>query len=296
MIRSVLGLFIFAVALCAYIVVRPGSAPQEQAALPAAAVPADVTRAVTESLLPGTPLPQAAVAPSDVAPTPAPDMTPAPRANPIQTNERSIDATTNNVLAGLGLDLDVPDLPTTTDPLANMSSDALSNISASTGRAIPTRKAAPTSALETLVVAALQEGRPDAEIDSLINNAAVAGEIVVPEILVTSDGRVDTAVLLKAIVNQASMAAGGAAPAIPEVQAGEGTGVELRVVQRVEAPEQYRFYTVDRGDSLGAIALKFYGSVEKFQVIYEANRSILSSPDNIRVGQRLAIPNIDGQI
>lgn len=293
MIRSVLGLFVFAVALCAYIVVRPGSEPQAQAPTPQAALPADVTRAVTESLLPGTPLPDAETQQAELAPPAA-----APSADPadlIRTNDKTISETTTNVLGGLGLDLDVPDLPSG-DPLANLSGEALANIKSATGQDIPTRKAAPTSALENLVVAALQEGRPDAEIDSLINTAAISGDVTVPEVLVTSDGRVDTAVLLQAIINQANIAAGGAAPAVPDVPTGDGTGVEVRVVQRAAETEQYRFYTVNRGDSLGAIAQKFYGSVDKFPVIFEANRNILSSPDRIKVGQRLAIPNLDDQV
>lgn len=286
MIRSVLGLFIFAVALCAYIVVRPGN--DQVAESPQVAMPADVTRAVTESLLPSTPLPEPVTAPIDVVAAPVPQPQ-------IMTDTTTITTTTSNVLGGLGLELEVPDLPQG-DPMADLSSEALANISASTGRDIPTRRAAPSSALENLVVAALQEGRPDAEIDNLINTAALAGEVTVPEILVTSDGRVDTAVLLQAIVNQANIAAGGDAPAVPDVPAGDGTGVEVRVVQRAAETEQYRFYTVSRGDSLGAIAQKFYGSVDKFPVIFSANRDILSSPDRIKVGQRLVIPNLDDQV
>jgi nucleoid-associated protein YgaU len=51
-----------------------------------------------------------------------------------------------------------------------------------------------------------------------------------------------------------------------------------------------QFYTVGAGDSLGAIALKFYGDAAYFPKIYDANRTILSSPDRLIVGQRLAIP------
>ena len=64
------------------------------------------------------------------------------------------------------------------------------------------------------------------------------------------------------------------------------------MVQRATETEQYRFYTVNSGDSLGAIAIKFYGDVSKFPLIFEANRGILSSPDMIRVGQRLTIPEL----
>lgn len=39
---------------------------------------------------------------------------------------------------------------------------------------------------------ALKQGQNDAYIDTLVNAAATAGTITVPQILVTSDGRVDT--------------------------------------------------------------------------------------------------------
>ncbi|MEY1557416.1 LysM peptidoglycan-binding domain-containing protein [Yoonia sp. R2331] len=205
------------------------------------------------------------------------------------TDDSSISATTANVLAGLGLTIDVP---VADAEIANLSSDVLADIGATTGSPTALSPPKPISALETLVVAALKEGRPDAEIDSLLNEAAVAGQLTVPEILVTADGRVDTAILLQSILSEAQIAAGGDAPAVPEVPTGDGTGVEVRVVQRATETEQYRFYTVSPGDSLGAIAVKFYGNVNKFPLIYDANRSILSSPDQIRVGQRLAIPNL----
>ena len=68
-------------------------------------------------------------------------------------------------------------------------------------------------------------------------------------------------------------------------------GVEVRVVQRATSSQQYRFYTVRRGYSLGAIAVNFYGNVYKYRIIFDANRSIHSSPNSIHVGQRLTIPD-----
>lgn len=67
-----------------------------------------------------------------------------------------------------------------------------------------------------LVVQALKQGQNDAYIDTLVNAAATAGTITVPQILVTSDGRVDTHVLLASIITQATIAAGGAAPTVPD--------------------------------------------------------------------------------
>lgn len=56
-------------------------------------------------------------------------------------------------------------------------------------------------------------------------------------------------------------------------------------------PSQRRTYTVVRGDTLSAIAKRKYGSVSKWRVIYDANRSVIgSNPDLIIPGQILWIP------
>ena len=131
----------------------------------------------------------------------------------------------------------------------------------------------------------------DDAIDAAVNAAAQAGDVAVPDVLVTSDGRVDTSVLLANIVAEARVAAGEARIVEPVATIG-GDGVEVRVVQRADDTEQYRFYTVNAGDSLGAISIKFYGDARYYDVIFEANRAILSSPDRIRSGQRLVIPEL----
>jgi len=51
-----------------------------------------------------------------------------------------------------------------------------------------------------------------------------------------------------------------------------------------------RFYEVVAGDTLSKIALKYYGSANKYMKIFEANRDILSNPDLIKPGQKLRIP------
>ena len=91
-------------------------------------------------------------------------------------------------------------------------------------------------------------------------------------------------------MTEARIAQGGAAPEGPTAVGGDG--VEIRVVQTATESESYRFYSVSPGDSLGAIAVEFYGDVRNFDLIYNANRDILASPDRIIVGQRLAIPDI----
>jgi nucleoid-associated protein YgaU len=62
----------------------------------------------------------------------------------------------------------------------------------------------------------------------------------------------------------------------------------------VEAPEsEAQFYTVVRGDTLGAIAKKYYGNAGKYPVIFEANKPMLTDPDKIYPGQVLRIPPIE---
>lgn len=283
MIRSVLALFVFAVALCAYIINIPSREPQ---AAIANDVTEDVTRAITAPILPTALIPT-------VPRTPAPVVATAP-APVVETSPQTMTETTANVLAGLGLATPQLDQDPAQAELASQTSGVLSSIGAATGIEISpvSRAPAPKTTLERLMVAALREGQTDLEIDKLVNAAAIAGEIAVPEVLVTADGRVDTHVLLKSIIVQATIASGGAAPAVPETPTGDSAGVEVRVVQRATTTEQYRFYTVARGDSLGAIAVKFYGDVSHFQLIFEANRGVLSSPNLIETGQRLTIPNL----
>jgi LysM repeat protein len=57
------------------------------------------------------------------------------------------------------------------------------------------------------------------------------------------------------------------------------------------APAAAQTYTVQKGDTLSEIALKFYGKASEYRRIFEANRDQLSDPDKIRVGQVLKVPS-----
>jgi len=50
------------------------------------------------------------------------------------------------------------------------------------------------------------------------------------------------------------------------------------------------FHTVERGDTLSAIAKKHYGKASAYMKIFEANKPMLSDPDKIYPGQMLRIP------
>ena len=59
----------------------------------------------------------------------------------------------------------------------------------------------------------------------------------------------------------------------------------------VTHPEpQAQFHDVVRGDTLSAIAKKFYGDANKYPGIFEANKPMLTHPDKIYPGQKLRIP------
>ncbi len=51
-----------------------------------------------------------------------------------------------------------------------------------------------------------------------------------------------------------------------------------------------RVYEVVHGDTLGAVAQKFYGHANAYMKIFEANRDILDNPNLIKPGQKLRIP------
>lgn len=50
------------------------------------------------------------------------------------------------------------------------------------------------------------------------------------------------------------------------------------------------FHTVEKGDTLSAIAKKTLGSANRYPEIFEANKPMLSHPDKIYPGQVLRIP------
>ena len=52
---------------------------------------------------------------------------------------------------------------------------------------------------------------------------------------------------------------------------------------------EHRTHDVASGDTLSALAKRYYGDASKYHRIFEANRDQLSDPDKIKVGQKLKI-------
>lgn len=69
-------------------------------------------------------------------------------------------------------------------------------------------------------------------------------------------------------------------------------GVE-KVTDALEVKEQApaaQYHTVVKGDTLSAIAKKYYGDASKYPEIFEANKPMLKDPNKIYPGQSLRIP------
>jgi nucleoid-associated protein YgaU len=66
--------------------------------------------------------------------------------------------------------------------------------------------------------------------------------------------------------------------------------VEDDITVEAAEPESV-FHTVEKGDTLSAIAKKHYGDANAYMKIFEANKPMLSHPDKIYPGQVLRIPS-----
>ncbi|MCS4510270.1 peptidoglycan-binding protein LysM [Xylophilus ampelinus] len=61
-------------------------------------------------------------------------------------------------------------------------------------------------------------------------------------------------------------------------------------VAAAAAAADSQYHDVAKGDTLSAIAKKYYGDANKYPKIFEANKPMLSDPDKIYPGQKLRIP------
>lgn len=67
---------------------------------------------------------------------------------------------------------------------------------------------------------------------------------------------------------------------------------ETRSAENSPKPSTTKTYTVKKGDCLWAIAKKFYGNGSKYNVIANANKGKIKSPNLIYAGQVLTIPSL----
>lgn len=69
-----------------------------------------------------------------------------------------------------------------------------------------------------------------------------------------------------------------------------GVGQVNDMMTVAQPADESQWHTVAKGDTLSAIAKKFYGNANDYPVIFEANKPMLKHPDKIYPGQLLRIP------
>lgn len=57
-----------------------------------------------------------------------------------------------------------------------------------------------------------------------------------------------------------------------------------------EEKEKVEFYEIVSGDTLGAIAKRYYGNASLYTRIHEANKELIPDPNKIYPGQKIKIP------
>ncbi len=77
------------------------------------------------------------------------------------------------------------------------------------------------------------------------------------------------------------------------LMAGNVKGVSEVRSDDVTAPaatEKIEYYEIVSGDTLSAVAQKYYGKASAYTRIFEANREVIKDPDKIYPGQKIRIP------
>ena len=69
-----------------------------------------------------------------------------------------------------------------------------------------------------------------------------------------------------------------------------GVGQVNDMMTVAQPADESQWHTVAKGDTLSAIAKKFYGNANDYPAIFEANKPMLKHPDKIYPGQLLRIP------
>lgn len=76
---------------------------------------------------------------------------------------------------------------------------------------------------------------------------------------------------------------------VNQIRIAAGAAPKDAAAKSAPAPE-FEWYEVKSGDTLSALARRFYGKGGMYMKIFEANKDVLTNPDLIKVGQKLRIP------
>ena len=92
-------------------------------------------------------------------------------------------------------------------------------------------------------------------------------------------------------INKIALAKAPVAVAPPPAVAAVVTGGAPAPTAAAAAQAATKIHVVEKGDTLGAIAKKYYGKAGAYMKIFEANKDVLTDPDKIKPGQKLRIPD-----
>jgi nucleoid-associated protein YgaU len=77
------------------------------------------------------------------------------------------------------------------------------------------------------------------------------------------------------------------------LMAGNVKGIKEVRIDGMSAPpatQRVEYYEIVSGDTLSAIAKRYYGKASEYPRIFEANREVIKDPNLIFVGQKIRIP------
>ena len=77
---------------------------------------------------------------------------------------------------------------------------------------------------------------------------------------------------------------------VNKIQVQESPAAQPWPAPILQKTQEETIYEVQKGDTLSALAQRFYGKASLYMKIFEANRDILSDPNLIKIGQKLRIP------
>jgi len=149
-------------------------------------------------------------------------------------------------------------------------------------------KGSSSEEIKKSISAAIVAGKPDVYVDkllsqyvdALLNESSKNGTLVVPAEMVSDTGKVDSASLISSLVQKSEAKSQSSLPS-----------AKPNISQKAKPkPKANQTHVVSSGESLAGIAFRYYGRNSAYQLIFEANRDTLASPDKIKTGQKLIIP------
>ena len=65
---------------------------------------------------------------------------------------------------------------------------------------------------------------------------------------------------------------------------------EIKSVKKEAKKKSYDVYSIKKGDTLWGLADRFYGDGKKYMKIYNANKELISNPNELSIGWQIKIP------